>query len=97
MREGQAALKGSGVLVRDKYIMQHVVQAGLAAGEIVFPQGGGKSNACRRLVGGDCFLGKSCCFPLAEAEQRFCPLNQLNGGNLILFFAHYSTFHSFFV
>ena len=88
IREGQASLKRLGLYVRDEYLMQRAVQAGLAAGEIIFPQGGGKAYSCRRLIGGNCILGKPCCFPLSKAEQRFRSLNQFNGGNLITLFAH---------
>ena len=63
VREGQALLKEFGLLSGDEYLMQRAVQAGLAAGEIVFPQGGGKAYPCRRLIGGNCLLGKPCCFP----------------------------------
>ena len=88
VREGQALLKEFGLFVRDEYLMQRTIQAGLAAGEIVFPQGIGKPNACRRLIGGNCLFRKSCCPSHPKAEQRFCPLNQFNGGNLIMLFAH---------
>ena len=90
--EGQALLKALGLFVRDEYLMQGAVQTGLAAGAIIVPQGGREAYPCRRLIGGNRLLGKSCCFPLSKAEQRFRPLNQFDGGNLIPLLAHHSPF-----
>ena len=59
--EGQALLKALGLFVRDEYLMQGAVQTGLAAGAIIVPQGGREAYPCRRLIGGNRLLGKSCC------------------------------------
>lgn len=80
--------KGFGVMVRGQDGVEHLVQAGPAAGEVVLPQNGGELEARRRLVRGDQLRGKALGGRFLVPEQRLGPLDQLDRGNLISFLAH---------